>query len=173
MVERILGLIRKEPDTPEHRRVRRIIELLIRLSTREETWAEDPMRLAERIAAEDELDILLSAYTWKAATGFSDRLRIGFLAVGSSAWEGAAVHTLLDLADDPEKLSRLRLCTGGSSKCKGLFYATRSNNTYCGRACISRHADSDPDKYAARKRKQRENYEETKRRAAAKAAKRI
>lgn len=45
-----------------------------------------------------------------------------------------------------------------SGKCKGLFCAFRSNNTYCGRACISRHADSDLAKYERRKNKQKENY---------------
>jgi hypothetical protein len=52
----------------------------------------------------------------------------------------------------------IKRCTGGSGKCKGLFYATRIDKTTCSRACISARYDADPKKYEARLEAQRANH---------------
>jgi hypothetical protein len=111
--------------------------------------------------AEDELDCILSAYQWDAAILFMNgRLRIGFqprMNPTPSAWERDAVLALMEA--NPYYIRR---CTGNSGKCKGLFYATRIDNTTCSRACISARYDEDPVKYEARLKMQRANHKTVK-----------
>jgi phage protein D len=105
------------------------------------------------------LDCLLCAYQWDAATLFENgRVRIGFQPrTKTSMWERDAVLALMDA--NPYFIRR---CTGNSGKCKGLFYATRSTNTTCSRACISARYDGDPVKYEARLKTQRANHKSVK-----------
>jgi hypothetical protein len=83
-------------------------------------------------------------------------LRIGFqprMNPMPSAWERDAVLALMEA--NPYYIRR---CTGNSGMCKGLFYATRNDNTTCSRACISARYDEDPVKYEARLKTQRANH---------------
>jgi hypothetical protein len=143
-IDEILLRIQRYPDVAEHQRVRRIVDLLMQES--------GPFEIAE-----DELDCLLSAYQWDAAAIFENGcLRVGFqprVKPMPSAWERDAVLALMSA--NPYLIRR---CTGNSGMCKGLFYATRTNNTTCCRACISARYDSDPVKYQARLETQRANH---------------
>lgn len=153
-IDGILARIQKQPEVPEHQRVRRIVELIMSLAQLRPGMVNGPFEIAE-----DELDCILSAYQWDAATLFENgRVRIGFQPrTKTSMWERDAVLALMDA--NPYFIRR---CTGNSGKCKGLFYATRSTNTMCSRACISARYDQDPEKYEARLRTQRANHKTVK-----------
>lgn len=155
-IDGILARIQKQPEVPEHQRVRRIVELIMSLARLHPGMLNGPFEIAE-----DELDIILSAYKWDAATLFDDkkgRVRIGFQPrIKTSMWERDAVLALMDA--NPYFIRR---CSGNSGKCKGLFYATRSTNTMCSRACISARYDRDLEKYQARLRTQRANHKTVK-----------
>lgn len=151
-IDGILTRMQRQPDVAEHQRVRRIIDLIMTLAQLQPETKDGPFEIAE-----DELDSILSAYQWDAATTFTnDRLRIGFqprMNPTPSAWERDAVLALMDA--NPYFFRR---CTGDSGVCKGLFYATRIDNTTCSRACISARYDGDPVKYKARLKTQRANH---------------
>lgn len=153
-VDGILARIQRQPDVPEHQRVRCIVDLIMTLAQLQPGMLNGPFERAE-----DELDIILSAYRWQPATLFQNgRVRIGFQPrIKTSMWERDAVLALMDA--NPYFIRR---CTGNSGKCKGLFYATRSTNTTCSRACISARYDGDPVKYEARLKTQRANHKTVK-----------
>lgn len=151
-IDGILARIQRYPDVPEHQRVRRIVDLIMSLAELQPGMVNGPFEVAE-----DELDRILSAYRWEAATLFQNgRVRIGFqprMNPMPSAWERDGVLALMEA--NPYYIRR---CTGNSGMCKGLFYATRSDNTTCSRACISARYDGDPVKYEARLKTQRKNH---------------
>jgi hypothetical protein len=155
-IEGVLARIQRHPEVPEHQRVRRIVDLIMSLAQLKPGMENGPLEIAE-----DELDCILSAYQWDAATLFKNgRLRIGFqprMNPLPSAWERDAVLALMEA--NPYYIRR---CTGKSGMCKGLFYATRIDNTTCSRACISARYDGDPVKYEARLKTQRANHKTVK-----------
>ena len=155
-IDGILTRIQKYPDIPEHRRVRRIVDLIMKLAQLQPEMLNGPFEIAE-----DELHCILSAYQWDAAVLFdkkNGRVQIGFQPLTkTSMWERDAVLALMEA--NPYFIRR---CTGKSGKCKGLFYATRSTNTTCSRACISARYDGDPVKYEARLKTQRANHKTVK-----------
>lgn len=151
-IDGILARIQRQPEVPEHQRVRRIVDLIMALAQLHPGMLNGPFEIAE-----DELDCILSAYQWDAAALFEKgRVRIGFqprMNPMPSAWERDAVLALMEA--NPYFIRR---CTGNSGMCKGLFYATRIDNTTCSRACISARYDGDPVKYEARLKTQRANH---------------
>lgn len=151
-IDEILTRIQRAPEVPEHKRVLDIVKLMMRLAEFQPGMEHGPHE-----AAENELDILLSGYTWSTATLFQNgRVRIGFQPTWEptpSLWERDAMLALFDA--DPHLI---RQCEGSSGKCKGLFYATRIDNTTCSRACISARYDGDAVKYQARLETQRNNH---------------
>ena len=151
-IDGILARIQRYPDIPEHQRVRRIVDLIMSLAELQPEMVNGPFEFAE-----DELHRILSSYRWEAATLFQNgRVRIGFqprMNPLPSVWERDAVLALMDA--NPYYIRR---CTGNSGMCKGLFYATRIDNTTCSRACISARYDGDPAKYQARLKTQRANH---------------
>lgn len=155
-IDGILARIQRQPEVPEHQRVRRIVDLIMKLAQLKPGMVNGPFEIAE-----DELDCILSGYRWEAATLFQNgRVRIGFqprINPMPSLWERDAVLALMEA--NPYFIRR---CTGKSGKCKGLFYATRSTNTTCSRACISARYDGDPVKYEARLKTQRANHKTVK-----------
>jgi hypothetical protein len=153
-IDGILARIQRQPELPEHQRVRRIVELIMTLAQLQPGMVNGPFEIAE-----NELDCILTAYQWDAATLFEKgRVRIGFQPrIKTSMWERDAVLALMDA--NPYFIRR---CTGNSGKCKDLFYATRSTNTTCSRACISARYDGDHLKYEARLQTQRANHKTVK-----------
>jgi hypothetical protein len=151
-IDGILARIQRQPELPEHQRVRRIVDLIMTLARLQPEMLNGPFEIAE-----DELHCILSAYQWDAAVLFDKKsgcVRIGFQPrTKTSMWERDAVLALMEA--NPYFIRR---CTGKSGKCKGLFYATRSTNTTCSRACISARYDGDPVKYEARLKTQRANH---------------
>jgi hypothetical protein len=155
-IDRILARIQRQPDVPDHRRVRCIVEELITLARSKPRDWNGPLERAEVT-----LENLFRSYRWEVGFLFRDkRLIVGLqptISPRPSAWERDAVLALMHA--DPHLI---KSCTGRSGKCKGLFYATRGNNTTCSRACISARHDADPKKYEARLEAQRANHKTTK-----------
>jgi hypothetical protein len=155
-IDRILARIQRQPDDLAHQKVRKIVDLLIVLAKSKPRDWNGPLEIAEAT-----LEKLFLDYRWEVGVLYRDkRLIVGLqptINPRPSAWERDAVLALMDA--DPHLI---KSCTGRSGKCKGLFYATRANNTTCSRACISARHDADPKKYGARLKVQRENHAATK-----------
>ncbi|MGB8029335.1 MAG: hypothetical protein WCF30_06675 [Terracidiphilus sp.] len=149
-VQNVLDTLQRRPETPERKRVRRIVDLLMRLQKSDEN---DPTQSVDFIRDNDELDALLSAYRWEAAAIFTDKLRISFQPKGGSGREGSAISVLVRLAES-EQLGRLRACKA----CQRLFYAFRNDKRVCGANCKAKDYDADPEHHAARLKRLRENY---------------
>lgn len=132
-------------ETAQSRRVRRILELLNLLG-------ENPHGMDE-VKAISELGALLRRYVWVTHAKVS-RTKEGYRAIfrqepegaklsREDVWEYEAVKMLLDLANSPDALSRLRRCRNGD--CRKWLFVVSGKRRFCdnGGVCKQHHFDSD------------------------------
>jgi hypothetical protein len=106
LLHHILGRLNAEPNSPQHKRVRRILDLLLDLKEQEGTYgAVQTLR---------ELEKPLSRYRWAyrvAATTRGVRVHLGGIGLEEKDfWEYGAVKTILELIQKPKGMERLRRC---------------------------------------------------------------
>ena len=146
--------LKDDPDSPQSKRVRRIVELLLELN--KNVGVGDVL---QGISILRELPI--DHYRFKFNIGFNSKVNTGMSAADDDLsqkdlWEYGAVSTLLDFVGKPGGLDRIRRC-----ECGDVFFAARrADKKYCGNVCKQRHYDKDED---VRKRKlaiMRKNYKD-------------
>ncbi len=162
----IFDHLENERETPQSKRLRRILELLGCLG-------ENPRGL-DAVKVTSELHHLLGHYRW------STDARVSLTAEGSyraifrqvpegknlsreDEWEYKAVADLLDLTRYAGALSRLRQC--GNKECKRwLFTPHGKTRQFCNDICKQRHFDSDPAQREKKRKYMQDQYAEEQKR---------
>jgi hypothetical protein len=157
LLDHIWRRLEVRPNSPQSKRVRRILDLLLDLKERMGTYG--PFHTYGPVLAA--LEGLTGRYKWGNHISVSHTgVRVGMRGVGQLSeddlWEYGAVRTLLELVQKPNGLSLLRRC----KMCDAVFVA---NNRGRGRifhndACKQRHNDNDPEKRAKKLAYMRKYY---------------
>ena len=148
--------LEERPETPQSKRVERLLDLLSRLRG----------RLSTRDAKEAFTGLLyaLSRYRWVRRVAFTrEGFRVlsfvadrGYLSEDDS-WEYAAVRDLLDIVPYLGDPPRIRRCADQACQ-KWFFAANRSDQKFCCGNCRQHYYDSDEKTHARKLERMRQNY---------------
>jgi hypothetical protein len=143
--------LKREPHSPQSKRISHILELLIELKQNVGTYgALQTLRKLEKP---------IDRYRFRYQLAVGSGVRAGLRAAGSNLsandwWEYGAVLSLLKILDQPNGLDRIHKCDCGS-----LFFADkRSDQKFCGATCRQRHYDRDGAKRDLKRTYMRTRY---------------
>jgi hypothetical protein len=164
----VFGHIENGSETPQSKRVERILELLSCLG-------KNP-RGMEAANVTAELGHMLRRYRWMTHAlvsltkqGYRSIFRREPEAKSRSredVWEYEAVASLLDLARTQGAISKLRRC--GNDECRKWLFVMKGKRRFCDNngVCKQRHFDSDEKQREKKRAKMRELYAEARERNA-------